>query len=78
VEYCHNKMVVHRDLRPENILLDFNCDVKITGFGWSNIMHGGHFLTTSYGSSNYVAPEVWNLMIMIIIIIIYRNVNETC
>ncbi|QCE12613.1 5'-AMP-activated protein kinase [Vigna unguiculata] len=58
VEYCHNKMVVHRDLRPENILLNFVCDVKITGFGWSNIMHGGHFLNTSGGSSNYGAPEV--------------------
>jgi len=51
-------MVVHRDLRPENILLNFVCDVKITGFGWSNIMHGGHFLNTSGGSSNYGAPEV--------------------
>jgi len=51
-------MVVHRDLRPENIHLDFNGDVKITGFGWSNIMNGGHFLKTSCGSPNYVAPEV--------------------
>ncbi|TKY45308.1 SNF1-related protein kinase catalytic subunit alpha KIN10 [Spatholobus suberectus] len=58
VEYCHSNMVVHRDLRPEKILLDSKCDVKIAGFGWSNIMRDGYFLKTRCGSCNYAAPEV--------------------
>ncbi|KHM98821.1 SNF1-related protein kinase catalytic subunit alpha KIN10-like [Glycine soja] len=58
VEYCHSNMVVHRDLRPEKVLLDSKCNVKIAGFGWSNIIRDGHFLKTRCGSSNYAAPEV--------------------
>jgi len=58
VQYCHRNMVVHRDLKTENLLLDNNCDVKIADFGLSNVMRDGHFLKTSCGSPNYAAPEV--------------------
>ncbi|XP_071705745.1 SNF1-related protein kinase catalytic subunit alpha KIN10-like [Rutidosis leptorrhynchoides] len=58
VEYCHRNMVVHRDLKPENVLLDAKHNVKIVDFGLSNIIRDGHFLKTSCGSPNYVAPEV--------------------
>jgi len=58
VEYCHRNMIVHRDLKLENLLLDSKCNVKIAGFGHSNVMHDGHFLKTSCGSPNYAAPEV--------------------
>ncbi|KAF3795394.1 SNF1-related protein kinase catalytic subunit alpha [Nymphaea thermarum] len=58
VEYCHRNMVVHRDLKLENILLDSKCNVKIADFGVSNIIQNVHFLKTSFGSPNYAAPEV--------------------
>ncbi|BAT95937.1 hypothetical protein VIGAN_08278200 [Vigna angularis var. angularis] len=58
VEYCHRNMVVHRDLKPENLLSDSTFNIKIVDFGLSNIMRNGHFLKTSCGSPNYVAPEV--------------------
>ncbi|KAJ7969520.1 Non-specific serine/threonine protein kinase [Quillaja saponaria] len=58
VEYCHKNMVVHRDLKPENILLDSKLNVKIVDFGFSKIMHDGHFLKTCCGSLNYSAPEI--------------------
>ncbi|GJU44152.1 SNF1-related protein kinase catalytic subunit alpha KIN10 isoform X3 [Tanacetum coccineum] len=54
----HKNMVVHRDLKPEDLLLDSKCNVKIAHFGLSNIMRDGHFLKTSCGSPNYAAPEV--------------------
>ncbi|XBI32550.1 hypothetical protein VPH35_055988 [Triticum aestivum] len=58
VEYCHRNMVVHCDLKPENMLLDSTYNVKLVDFGLSNVMHDGHFLNTSCGSTNYAAPEV--------------------
>ncbi|GMI67032.1 SNF1 kinase homolog 10, SNF1-RELATED PROTEIN KINASE 1.1 [Hibiscus trionum] len=59
VEYCHRNMMVHRDLKLENILFDSKCNaVKIADFGFGNIMRDGHFLKTSCGSPNYAAPEV--------------------
>ena len=51
-------MVMHRNLKPENLLLDSNMDVKISQFGLSNVMRDGHVMSTSDGSPNYTAPEV--------------------
>ncbi|MFS7976782.1 putative protein kinase CAMK-AMPK family [Helianthus anomalus] len=51
-------MVAHKELKPENLLLDSKCGVKIADFRLSNIMRNGHFLTKSCGSPNYAAPEL--------------------
>jgi serine/threonine protein kinase len=45
-------------LKPENLLLDVNNNVRIADFGLSNIMMDGELLKTSCGSPNYAAPEV--------------------
>ncbi len=51
-------MVVHRDLKLENLVLDAKSNVKIADCGLSNVMRDGHFIKTSCGSPNYAAPEV--------------------
>jgi len=37
LEYLHNNGVIHRDLRPENILFDGKGYAKVTDFGLSRV-----------------------------------------
>ncbi|KAF8995577.1 kinase-like domain-containing protein [Cyathus striatus] len=46
------------DLKPENVLLNDDLNVKIADFELSNKISNSDFLTTSCGSLNYAAPEV--------------------
>ena len=59
VEFCHNRKVVHRDLKAENLLLDANMNIKIADFGFSNYFAPDGHLTTWCGSPPYAAPEVF-------------------
>ncbi|XP_030761016.1 serine/threonine-protein kinase SIK2-like [Sitophilus oryzae] len=59
VEYCHNRNIVHRDLKAENLLLDSNNNIKIADFGFSNFYTVGGQLSTWCGSPPYAAPEVF-------------------
>ncbi|XP_018560878.1 serine/threonine-protein kinase SIK2 isoform X2 [Anoplophora glabripennis] len=59
VEYCHNRNIVHRDLKAENLLLDSNNNIKIADFGFSNYYTTGGQLSTWCGSPPYAAPEVF-------------------
>ncbi|KAJ8919589.1 hypothetical protein NQ315_002211 [Exocentrus adspersus] len=59
VEYCHNRNIVHRDLKAENLLLDSSSNIKIADFGFSNYYTAGGQLSTWCGSPPYAAPEVF-------------------
>lgn len=49
-----------RDLKPENLLLDINKDLKVVDFGLSNVyeVKGKDTLKTAWGSPWYAAPEM--------------------
>ena len=38
LDYCHNLNVCHRDIKPQNILLDEKDNVKLVDFGFATIM----------------------------------------
>ncbi|XP_071963147.1 MAP/microtubule affinity-regulating kinase 3-like isoform X3 [Antedon mediterranea] len=59
VQYCHQKRVVHRDLKAENLLLDKDLNIKIADFGFSNEFTPGTKLDTFCGSPPYAAPELF-------------------
>ncbi|XP_046849184.1 serine/threonine-protein kinase MARK2-like isoform X2 [Xenia sp. Carnegie-2017] len=59
VQYCHQKHVIHRDLKAENLLLDSNMNIKIADFGFSNEFTPGNKLDTFCGSPPYAAPELF-------------------
>ncbi|XP_029111439.1 MAP/microtubule affinity-regulating kinase 4 isoform X1 [Scleropages formosus] len=59
VHYCHQKNIVHRDLKAENLLLDADSNIKIADFGFSNEFTLGSKLDTFCGSPPYAAPELF-------------------
>ncbi|XP_059807399.1 MAP/microtubule affinity-regulating kinase 4-like isoform X2 [Hypanus sabinus] len=59
VQYCHQRNIVHRDLKAENLLLDADCNIKIADFGFSNEFQYGSKLDTFCGSPPYAAPELF-------------------
>jgi len=62
VRYLHACNVLHRDLKPCNILVNENCDLKISDFGLSRGVsdeEGGSDLMTEYVVTRwYRAPEI--------------------
>ncbi|GAU88710.1 hypothetical protein RvY_01351-2 [Ramazzottius varieornatus] len=59
VQYCHQKRIIHRDLKAENLLLDKEMNIKIADFGFSNEFCPGNKLDTFCGSPPYAAPELF-------------------
>merc|ERR1719204_599801 len=62
LEDCHRAGVIHRDIKPQNLLLDSNFQLKITDFGLSYIQKkesASELMTTTYvGTRGYQAPEL--------------------
>ena len=58
VHYLHEKGIVHRDLKLENILLDERCRVKLGDFGFTREYERGTYLETFCGTTGYASPEM--------------------
>jgi serine/threonine-protein kinase len=57
VDHAHRSGVLHRDLRPGNILISEGGMVKVTDFGTSRFLEIAAHGTTVIGSPPYMAPE---------------------
>src|SRR6266516_2143738 len=60
VEYAHGRGVLHRDIKPGNILLDDRGEPLVSDFGLAKLLDGNKDLTkslTTLGTAGYIAPE---------------------
>lgn len=56
VEHAHRAQILHRDLRPANVLVSESGVAKVADFGTSRLLEKSH-ATTVIGSPPYMAPE---------------------
>jgi eukaryotic-like serine/threonine-protein kinase len=57
IDHAHRQNVLHRDLRPSNVLVDERGLVKVADFGTSRFLEIAAHGTTVIGSPPYMAPE---------------------
>src|SRR5215475_7424848 len=58
--FAHDHGLVHRDVKPQNVLLSREGEVKVTDSGIARSLHVDHGMTqtgTVLGTSEYLAPE---------------------
>jgi serine/threonine protein kinase len=62
LEYAHQQGIIHRDVKPSNILLTSEGEARLSDFGLARVVETTTIITASgmvLGTPQYMAPEQW-------------------
>lgn len=57
IETAHNKEIIHRDIKPQNIIISTEGKVKVTDFGIARAISSNTISAEVMGSVHYASPE---------------------
>ncbi|MDO4521519.1 MAG: protein kinase [Eubacteriales bacterium] len=57
LEAAHNSGIIHRDVKPQNIIISTDGKVKVTDFGIARAVNNNTITTAAMGSVHYSSPE---------------------
>ena len=58
IEHLHKHNIIYRDLKPENVLINYDGYIKLADFGLSRMDITLDEATTICGTPEYLAPEI--------------------